>query len=95
MEDNANTYRVRLRDKGQVTIPRRVRETLDAAEGDILTLLQVNDLILITPRPSRVAELSDQLTEIMENEGVSLSDLLENLGEIRKVTYEARRKKDA
>lgn len=80
----ARTYLVRLRSRGQMTIPQAVREELAAAEGDLLTLLQVeDDLLLLTPRELRVPALQARFAEEMEKAGVSLADLLEGLAEER------------
>jgi AbrB family looped-hinge helix DNA binding protein len=95
MEENANSYQVRLRDKGQVTIPRGVRETLNAQEGDILNLLQIDDLILITPKPTRLSVLTEQFTSEMDRAGVSLADLLEGLAEARAEIARERRERNA
>ena len=77
------TYAVRLRGRGQLTIPRRVRDKLMAEEGDTLTLLQIDDLMLLTRRQPRVPALTEQFTAEMENAGVSLADLLKGLSEER------------
>lgn len=77
------TYTVRLRDRGQVTIPQPVRDKLLANEGDILTLIQVDDLVLLTPRQTRVPALTEQFSAEMEKGDVSLSDLLQGLAEER------------
>ncbi|HUF39061.1 MAG TPA: AbrB/MazE/SpoVT family DNA-binding domain-containing protein [Anaerolineales bacterium] len=95
MEDGANTYQVRLRDKGQVTIPRGVRETINAQEGDILSLLQIDDLILITPKVTRLSALTEQFTAEMDRAGVSLADLLEGLADARAEIARERRERDA
>ena len=95
MEEGANTYKVRLREKGQVTIPRSVRETLNAQEGDILSLLQIDDMILITPKTTRLPSLTEQFTAEMDRAGVSLADLLAGLAMARVEIAQERREQDA
>ena len=53
-DNGTQTYTVRLRDRGQLTIPRDVRDKLMAEEGDVFTLLQIDDLMLLTRRQPRV-----------------------------------------
>lgn len=89
------TYTIRLRDRGQVTIPRDVRDKLMVEEGDIFTLLQIDDLMLLTRRQPRVPALTEQFTAEMENAGVSLADLLKGLAEEREAIYRERPKPDA
>ena len=89
------TYTVRLRNRGQLTIPRDVRDKMMAEEGDILTLLQIDDLMLLTRRQPRVPVLTEQFTAEMENAGVSLADLLKGLSEEREAISRERPKQDA
>jgi AbrB family looped-hinge helix DNA binding protein len=63
------TYTLRLRDRGQVTIPREVRDKLMAEAGDMLTLLQINDLMLLTRRQPRVPALTEHFTAESEQKG--------------------------
>jgi AbrB family looped-hinge helix DNA binding protein len=80
---NIKTYSVRLRNQGQITMPKAVRESLAIADGDILALLQIGDLILLIPKQLRVPQLADKIATLMEQEGVSLNDLLSSLAEER------------
>ncbi len=45
-------------------------------EGDMLTPVQVGDLVLFTAKHPQVPQLGDKIIAIMENEGVNLNDLL-------------------
>ena len=83
MNADTKTYTVRLRDRGQLTIPKSVREKLPAAEGDTLTLIQLDDLLILSPREARVPPLQARFREQMEEAGVNLADLLEGLAEER------------
>lgn len=81
------TRTIRLRERGQITIPRDVRDQLMIAGGEALTLLQIGDLILLTPRQPQVSRLSEQFTAEMDKAGVSLADLLAGLDEERETIY--------
>ncbi len=89
------TYTVRMRDRGQLTIPRDVRDKLKAGEGDMLTLLQIDDLMLLTLRQPRVPVLAEQFMAEMEKADVSLADLLSSLAEEREAIYQERQNQDA
>jgi len=43
--------RVRVKHKGQVTIPQQIRTELDIEEGTILEITQENDKIILKPLP--------------------------------------------
>jgi len=81
---------VRLRKRGQITIPQAVRDNLGVSEGDILTLLQMGDVIMLTPRQPQVPRLADKIAGLMEEEGVSLADLLQGLKEEREAIWRER-----
>lgn len=84
------TYTVRIRQRGQMTLPRAVREALDARGDTILTLIQVGESLLLTPTRPRLPDLTQQFTAIMEEEGVSLADLLQGLADERQAIWRER-----
>ncbi|RMF35947.1 MAG: AbrB/MazE/SpoVT family DNA-binding domain-containing protein [Chloroflexi bacterium] len=94
--DLLKTYDIRLRQRGQITVPREVRDRLNIREGDVLTLVQVGSMLLLTPKRPVVPLLADQIAELMEAEGVTLADLLLGLEEERAALYKERwRQEDA
>ena len=77
------TYAVRLRERGQLTLPQAVRRDLAVDKGDVLTLVQIDDLAVLTRRSTLLPKLSEEFTAIMKEDGVSLADLLRGLGQER------------
>lgn len=84
------TYTVRLRDRGQITIPQAVRENMAAHSGDMLTLVRVGDAYILAKKELQVPKLAEQFSTIMEEEGVTLADLLAGLEEERETIYRER-----
>ena len=86
------TYTVRLRERGQITIPRPVREkwASEADNPDVLNLVQIGDALFLSPKQALLPELSRQFSAIMDEEGVTLADLLEGLAEEREAIYRER-----
>lgn len=74
---------VRLRERGQVTIPRSVREALELADGDMLSLVQIGEVIMLSSRQPLVPVLADKIAGLMEEEGISLAELLSGLRDER------------
>ncbi len=72
-------FPIRLEKEGQITVPQAVQDQLNLTEGDTLTLLQIGDLVLLTPKNLQVSQLADQITAIREDEGVDLTDLLDGI----------------
>ena len=75
---------VRLRKKGNLTLPVALRNKYGFKEGDIFTLIDLGEgAILLTPRASQVNRLGYRVAEKLAEAGVSLDDLLLTLDEER------------
>jgi bifunctional DNA-binding transcriptional regulator/antitoxin component of YhaV-PrlF toxin-antitoxin module len=90
--DNTNveikTFPIRLEKAGQITIPQSVQAHLSVITGDMLTLLQIGDLVLLTPKQLQVPQLADAITTLMEDASLNLSDLLEGLEMEREIIWQ-------
>lgn len=83
-------YSIQVRQRGQVTIPRRLRESLAIEDGDTLTVLPVGETLVLVPRQLRTPELIDRLAEVLDESGMTLNDLLADLPRIRETIYRER-----
>jgi AbrB family looped-hinge helix DNA binding protein len=82
------TNTIQIRKKGSLTLPVELRDKYGLAEGDIFTLIDLGDgSFLLTPRASQVNRLGDRVSEILNEEGISLDDLLSTLDEERAHYY--------
>ncbi len=73
----------RMREKGQVTIPAGIRESLHLSKDSILSVTKVGDGILLTPKPSAFESFAAKFSKEAEEKGISLEDLLKDLRKIR------------
>jgi len=80
-------YSIQVRQRGQVTIPRRLRESLAIQDGDTLTILPMGDTLVLVPRQLRTPELIDRMADLLEESGLTLNDLLADLPRIREEVY--------
>jgi AbrB family looped-hinge helix DNA binding protein len=85
-----NARTVQIRGRGTVTLPARIRERYDLAEGDPLTLVDLDGAILLSPKTSVVDKLSAEIEYLMTESGLSLDQLLGGLREER-ARYRAER----
>ncbi len=83
-------YSIQVRQRGQVTIPRRLRESLSIEDGDTLTVFQVGDTLLFAPRPLQTPQLIDRLAHMLDESGITLADLLADLPRIREEIFRER-----
>lgn len=83
------TNTIQVRKKGNFTLPVDLRTKYGVDEGDIFTLIDMGDgSFLLSPRVSQVNRLGDRVAEILNEEGVSLDDLLNTLDNERERYYQ-------
>lgn len=73
------TSDVELRERGQVTLPKALREALHLETGDSLRAVMVANAIVLTPRRMDLEGLRKQIRKVMKQHGVSAEDLLRDL----------------
>lgn len=86
------TYAIRLRERGQITIPQAIRDKWSENEDspNILNLTEIGDAVLLTPKKLLLPELSKQFSALMDEENVTLADLLTGLADEREALYRER-----
>jgi AbrB family looped-hinge helix DNA binding protein len=72
-----------IKARGQLTIPKKIRETSDLEEGQVVSILPVGGALIITPKRLELEEARKQIRKIVKASGVSLEDLLAGLKEER------------
>jgi bifunctional DNA-binding transcriptional regulator/antitoxin component of YhaV-PrlF toxin-antitoxin module len=70
---------IRIRSRGQITIPQEIREALQIDETMGLNVLRVGKALVMTPRRLERASLSREMEKELNKEGLSLEDLLQEL----------------
>ncbi len=82
---------VRLRAKGNITIPAELRKKYALEDGDVFTLVDLGDgSFFVVPRVSIVPKLAAELEAMREEAGVTIEELLEDVPKIRRSVYEER-----
>ncbi len=78
---------VKIRRKGTITIPAKLRKEYKLEEGQTLTVIDLGEgTILLTPKVSQVDKLANQIAEKFKDEGITFEGLLQALNDLRK-TY--------
>ena len=73
----------KMREKGQVTIPVDIRESLHLSKDSILSVTKVGNGILLTPKPSVFEVTSAGFIKEAKEKGITLDELLRDLKKIR------------
>lgn len=77
------SFTLQVRQRGQLTLPQKVREAMFIEEGDTFTLVQIGDVLLLSRKTLRGPELGDKFMALMEEKGITLAELLAELPKIR------------
>ncbi|MEK6691194.1 MAG: AbrB/MazE/SpoVT family DNA-binding domain-containing protein [Nitrospirota bacterium] len=78
---------VKLRERGQLTIPYEYRKELGIGKEDVLNVLKIGDVLILVPRQIAGDVVSRKIECAMKKKGLSLDNLLKNLKEQRKRYY--------
>ena len=76
-----------IKSRGQLTIPKKIREISNLEEGQAVTILPIGDSVLITPKKLELDEARRQLKKILRDSGCSLEELLAGIKKERKSLY--------
>ena len=75
---------VKLRGRGQLTIPYEYRKELGLGKEDMLNVLKIGDVLVLVPRQLTGDVISRKIESAMKKKGLTLENLLKNLREQRK-----------
>jgi antitoxin PrlF len=83
----------RISSKGQVTIPKNIRQLLNLNEGDRVAFIEENGKVVIT-KASLIAlhELQEALGQEANQKGIMEQDLFNDLERIREEMWNERKK---
>ncbi len=79
-----NTFQVQVVRRGIITLPKELRDHNNIEEGDMLTLIDLGDgIVVMSPQRSRVDEIANKLAREWQDSGESLESMLTTLREVR------------
>lgn len=74
---------IQMTDRGVITLPKKLRDAYGLHGGATLTLLDLDGVFVLSPRPSEIDALADQVAEQWTAEGQTLESMLQALREER------------
>ncbi|HAZ31381.1 MAG TPA: hypothetical protein DCY61_01565 [Dehalococcoidia bacterium] len=75
---------LQLRQRGTFTIPAKLREKYHLSDGDTISLLDLDGVLVLAPKVSIVDKLADEIVALREEQGLSLDELMVGLAEQRR-----------
>ena len=70
---------VRVRSRGQLTIPQDMREALSLDESTGLNIFRVGKVLILSPKRLQRASLAKEVEREMKRQGLTLKDLIADL----------------
>ena len=70
---------VRVRSRGQLTIPQDMREALSLDESTGLNIFRVGKVLILSPKRLQRASLAKGVEREMKRQGLTLKDLISDL----------------
>jgi len=76
--ENAIIKTIRVSEKGQIAIPREIREKLKIVQGDELIIVENNDKMLIEKSKRLTQKVQDDFKDILHYSEQSLKEVWDN-----------------
>ncbi len=92
---SSKPYIAEIKARGQITIPKKIREEKHLEEGQEVTLIPLGEAILLAPRRLELDEARRRISRILKTSGVSADDLLAELVRERESLYQEKYGKKA
>ncbi len=77
------TFTIQVAQRGLVTLPKEVRQAHNIQPGQQMTLLDLDGVFVLSPRPSQVDALADCIADELADRGETLESMLQTLREVR------------
>ncbi|MGQ9570410.1 MAG: AbrB/MazE/SpoVT family DNA-binding domain-containing protein [Thermodesulfovibrionales bacterium] len=85
--ESAKVSVAEIKSRGQLTIPKKIREISNLEEGQVVTIIPVGDSLIITPKRLELDEARRQIRKMLKASGLSLDKLLAGLKEERESLF--------
>ena len=76
-----------IKSRGQLTIPKQIRQVGHLEEGQVVSIIPVGDSIIITPKRLELDEARRQIKKILKDTAVSPEEILAGLRVERESLY--------
>jgi bifunctional DNA-binding transcriptional regulator/antitoxin component of YhaV-PrlF toxin-antitoxin module len=77
--------------KGEITLPAEIREKYGFDDWKVLSVVDMGDgSVLLKPYESELTKTAEEIQKRLEEDGVTLDDVLQTLDEVRKEMFKER-----
>jgi AbrB family looped-hinge helix DNA binding protein len=85
--ETVKTAVAEIKSRGQLTIPKKIRNASHLEEGQVVSIIPVGDSVIVTPKRLELDEARRQIKKIIKASGLSEEALLAGLKEEREKLY--------
>ncbi len=78
-----SVYPVQVAKRGVITLPAAVRRQNQIQEGQIMTLVDLDGVLILIPRELQTDRLANRLAQAWQEQGLDLETMLKTLREVR------------
>jgi bifunctional DNA-binding transcriptional regulator/antitoxin component of YhaV-PrlF toxin-antitoxin module len=86
--ENLKPVTAEIKARGQLTIPKTIREMGQLDKGQVVSLIPVGDSVIITPRQLPLDEARREIKKILSQTGLAVEEVLAGIREEREALYE-------
>lgn len=79
-----------LRNRGNLTLPAELRKKYRLEEGEPLTLIDFDGVFILSPKIPLLPKLTAEIQKLIQEEGTTEDQLLEDLSLVRQKLYDER-----
>ena len=76
-----------IRNRGQLTIPKSIRDASHLVEGQVVSIIPLGDTILVTPQRLELDDARRQIKRILNQSGLSMEEVLKGIDEERDMLF--------
>jgi len=84
---NATSMTLQMRQRGSLTLPKKLRTRYRLREGEVFTLVDLGGVFVLSPKVSLVARMAAEIEQMRDESDLTVGDLLEGVDETRKQLY--------
>jgi len=77
-----------IKARGQLTIPKKIREMRHFEEGQVVTIIPIGDSLIVAPKRLELDEARREIRKVLKAANMTVEELLKDLKEDREGLYQ-------
>lgn len=86
--NNSNVATSEIKARGQLTIPKKIRDISHLEEGQAVSIISLGDSLIITPKRLELDEARREIRKVLKSSKMTVEELMSGLREERDALYQ-------